>query len=271
MGELAQLVVSHLRHQGAEGAIFLAVTEQQDTARELLSAIEDELDGIELVVSARADGLRYWSDEPGFPDEGVAYETSGHHLSIVQAIAAGQEILPDRQALVDRFRAVDGERRRWLEHGAETVLSQIVPILSRTGEAEIGRVGMQHVQPILDRGLAGEPLNDDDMTRLSIWVSCAAVRDEVWDQITRDNSEAMLRLLTVVSRSATVPFEPAVLSLAAFASWLGGDGAQALIAAERALCADPSYSMAVLMLQMLEVGVPPSSWKGISAEEPASP
>ena len=48
-----------------------------------------------------------------------------------------------------------------------------------------------------------------------------------------------------------------MLSLAAFAAWLTGDGAQATIAAERALAADPAYSMASLVLQVVEAGVSP--------------
>ncbi|VXB98820.1 hypothetical protein AERO9AM_30365 [Aeromicrobium sp. 9AM] len=109
--QLAEIVVGHLGRHGAEGAIFLAVTQQQAVARDLLAAIEERLAPIDLVVAARADGERYWSDEPGFPPDGIAYETSDHHLAVVQAIAAGQQILPDRQALVDRFAAVTQPRR----------------------------------------------------------------------------------------------------------------------------------------------------------------
>ncbi len=43
-----------------------------------------------------------------------------------------------------------------------------------------------------------------------------------------------------------------MLSLAAFAAWLSGDGAQALIAVERALAADPVYPMAHGVLELLE-------------------
>lgn len=269
--QLARLVVGHLRHQGAEGAIFLAVTEQQDVARDLLDAIERELGSIALIVAARADGERYWSDEPGFPPEGIAYESSDHHLAIVQAIAAGQQILPDRQALVERFEAVRPPRRGWMERAVEEVLDRVVPIVARTPEHEIVEVAMRQVQPIIDRGLAGEPISDGDLTVLSVWVSGIKVRDEVWGQITRESAEDMLRLLTLASRSVVPPFEPAVLSLAAFAAWLTGDGAQSLIAIERALGADPDYSMARLLLEMLERGVSPTHWTAFQAAGTGSP
>lgn len=269
--ELAAIVVGHLARQGAEGAIFLAVTQEQDVARDLLAAIERQLPPIALVVAVRADGARYWSDEPGFPLEGIPYETSDHHLAVVQAIAAGQQILPDRQALVDRFAAVTRPRRGWLERAADEVLRQVVPLIARTPDRDLAAVGMQQVQPILDRGLAGERLSDDEVTRFSVWMSSIRVRDEVWGQITAETADDMLRLLALMSRSVVPPFEPGVLSLAAFAAWLTGDGAQALIAVERALDADRAYSMAGLMLQMLEGGVPPSHWLAIQAAKAPSP
>src|SRR5688500_17535011 len=48
--ELAEVVVGHLGRQGAEGAIFLAVTQQQVVARDLLAAIERQLPPIDLIV-----------------------------------------------------------------------------------------------------------------------------------------------------------------------------------------------------------------------------
>ncbi len=102
-------------------------------------------------------------------------------------------------------------------------------------------------------------------------MSTVPVRDEVWGQITAETADDMLRLLTLVSRSVVPPFEPAVLSLTAFAAWLTGDGAQSLIAVERALRADQTYSMARLMLQMLEGGIAPSHWSALQAAKPVSP
>ena len=269
--ELAEVVVGHLCRQGAEGAIFFAVTQHQDVARDLLAALERRLPPIALIVAVRADGDRYWSDEAGFPPEGIAYETSDHHLAVVQAVAAGQQILPDRQALVDRFAAVREPRRGWMERAADEVLGQVVPLIVRTAGHDLAAVGMRQVQPILDRGLAGERLTDDDVARFSVWVSGIEVRDEVWSQITPKTADDMLRVLTLMSGSVVPPFEPAVLSLTAFAAWLTGDGAQSLIAVERALEADRTYSMAGLILQMLEGGVPPSHWPASQAVTVSSP
>jgi hypothetical protein len=115
--------------------------------------------------------------------------------------------------------------------------------------------------------MAGRRISDADLLRVAAWVSSVAVRDAVWSRMTRDNAEDMVRALTLVCGSVVPPFEPAVLSLTAFAAWLTGDGAQALIAVERALRADPAYSMAQLILEMLEGGVDPVHWTGFDLED----
>lgn len=268
--EAAAVVAMHLRNQDAEGAIVIALTERQDVALHLLDAVQAELDeagDIDLIVRARADGERYWTDEPGWPGDGIAYETSDHHLAIVQAVVAGQQILPDRAALVERFAEVAGERRRWLVHATATILDEVVPQVARTAPGELADVGMSVVGPILDRAVANGRISDADLLRVAAWVSCVAVRDAVWARLSHENAADMTRALTLVCGSVVPPFEPAVLCLTAFAAWLTGDGAQALIAVERALHADPDYSMGLLILQLLEGCVPPALWTGFPAAD----
>lgn len=258
--EAAQMVAGHLRRQGAEGAIVLAVTEHQGVAHDLLDAIEDRLGDIEPIVVARSDGRRYWVDVPGFPDEGVAYETSDHHLSIVQAVASGQQILPDREALVARFAAVTGERREHAQTVADRQRVRVLGVLGRHDEPTAD-VAMRELRPLLDRVVGGGRIDDDEAAALAIWVWTIGARDAFWEEITAENAEAALALLTRVAGVVVPPYEPAVLSLAAFAAWLTGDGAQALIAADRAVAADPEYSMAQLIVEIVESGLGPERFR----------
>jgi hypothetical protein len=77
---------------------------------------------------------------------------------------------------------------------------------------------------------------------------------------------AHLRLWTDLVRSAADMWLPAPAALLAFTAWQSGEGALANIAVERALGADPSYSMALLLRDILDAGVPPSA-----AQLPMSP
>ena len=47
-------------------------------------------------------------------------------------------------------------------------------------------------------------------------------------------------------------------SLLAFTAWQAGDGTLANIALDRAVAADPGYSMALLLRDILAAGIPPS-------------
>ena len=267
VGQAAGQIVAHLAHQGAEGAIVLAVTTQTRVAAKLVPQIERRLGDIRPVLGAWADGTRYWTtfdDDPG----GHPYQTSDHHLAVVQAIAAGQEILPNRAALVAKLESDGGLRRIWLNHGADTVANQVEAALN-TAPGTPEQVGMADLAPALEAALARRPLADDQALRLAVWATVLPVRDALWALITPDNARDMVGLWSHVVRCAPPPVSPPSLSLAGFAAWLSGDGALALIAAERALAIDPHYTLAGLLLKLLEGGVPPSSWRPIDGSERA--
>jgi hypothetical protein len=73
-----------------------------------------------------------------------------------------------------------------------------------------------------------------------------------------DYQEAHRRLWTDVVRRAGLAYRPAPACLLAFVAWQAGEGTLANIAIERALDADPNYSMALLLGDILDAGVPPS-------------
>jgi hypothetical protein len=270
VGRAAGQVVTHLTNQGAHGAIIIAVTHQVDVAARLVTQIEQRLGVIQPVVGVWADGKRYWTTlEDGDP-AGLPYETSEHHLAVVQAIAGGQEILPNRAALAAKLDPVSGPRRVWLNHGAETVAEQIAAALSTRHDVSVEEVAMTDLAPGLEAAVARRALTDEQALRLAVWATAIPVRDALWALITPENARDMVALWSHVVRCAPPWMSPASLSLAGFASWLSGDGALALIAAERALAIDPDYTLAGLLLRLLDAGIPPSSWRPLADEEQAS-
>jgi hypothetical protein len=269
-GLVAGQIVTHLAHQKAEGAIIIAVTDQIEAAAQLVPHVERRLGTIQPVVSAWADGKRYWTTFDDCDPAGYPYETSGHHLAVVQAVAEGQEILPSRAALVAKLDPESGPRRRWLNQGADIVAKQIATTITTQPDLAVEEVAMTDLAPALEAALVRRPLTDDQALRLAMWATTVPVRDVLWGLITPQNARDMVGLWSHVARCAPLPVVPPSLTLAGFASWLSGDGALALIAAERALAIDPFYPMAGLLLQMLEQGVPPSTWRPFCPGERAS-
>jgi hypothetical protein len=257
--DAAEIIVDHLRRQGAEGVIALALTDRQGTAHDLLDAIEARLGSIVPVVVARSDGSRYWVDVPGFPVEGVAYETSDHHVSIVQAVVAGQQVLPDREALVARFAPVAGERREQMLACTAEARARVLGLLDARGE-DSPVMALRELVQMLQAAADGVPVTDQQAAQLSVWVSADHVRNAFWGTFTVDTAPVALTLMTRIAQVVVPPYEPAVLSLTAYAAWLTGDGAQALIAAERAHAADPRDTVAELMLGLVESGMSPRPW-----------
>jgi hypothetical protein len=86
------------------------------------------------------------------------------------------------------------------------------------------------------------------------------VRDLAWSRIDRAHAGRYAALWSAVARRVVPPYEPPVLSLAGFAAWAYGDGASAWCAVDRALAADPGYSMAQLLADALDRCVPPDVW-----------
>lgn len=108
---------------------------------------------------------------------------------------------------------------------------------------------------------------------LSVVVSDIQMRDGLLRQmLDQPNLRLPIRttLLTAISRAHERHVAPLATALAGCA-WLDGNGALATVALERALEADPSYSLARLLDRAISHSVPPSVWteslEAVSYEE----
>jgi len=104
----------------------------------------------------------------------------------------------------------------------------------------------------------GRITDEDTFARLAVSLVHLAVRDDAWARMIPEHRQAHLALWADVVRRAEGPWLPAPASLLAFTAWQAGDGTLANIALDRALAADPGYSMALLLRDILAAGVPPS-------------
>ncbi len=99
----------------------------------------------------------------------------------------------------------------------------------------------------------------DELAWLGFTLADLRVRDDAWARMDPRFNEAHQRLWAQLIRQLPAEFIPAPASLLAFTAWQSGDGALASVAIERALSADPAYSMALLIADALHAGLPPSA------------
>jgi hypothetical protein len=203
----------------------------------------------------RVENGRFWSylcSEPGCcPAEG---RPVGDGPVAAEAVAAGLTALSDRAELVRSVEPVGGEPMRRATERAERRLA------SRTEDEAVAE-GVRLVQTTLRRAAAcpGPPPSDEEVAWLGVLMVSLRVRDEAWVRMNDGDVDVHIRLWRDMLRRVREPYVPAPACLLAFAAWRTGDGALANIALDRALAADPRYSMARLLRELFISGLPPSA------------
>ena len=224
----------------------------------------------------RADSGRYWSmlcnDDECCPPEGRSYDP-GSHPAAAALTDAGLTPHPDREALARTLQrpagSVDNIRRATL--AAQLRLSQLVDYGDAEGDRvpqlRATRTGRREVQRAIRRYRSGGSIDSiEHLAWLAVLVADLRVRDDAWARMDPAHGADHCRLWTDIVRCAAVEFVPAPASLLAFTAWQAGNGALAVMAIERALAADPDYSMAHLLDSAIQAALPPSA-----ARMPMSP
>lgn len=261
---LAADLASHLLRNGGDGQLLLAISSDAERAREMVVALRDALPAENNRLTLWADDERLWTDLPGHPAEGEPYVLSDHHQARVHAVTAGIVVLDDRSELYAEVAGPAGERLRWLEAAHDHVVDAFVSRALQPGADDLVEQEKARVDSLVDRALAGETLTDGERVDLAVRVASVTVRDAAWVRIDRENALTMHAVWASVARVAVPDFAPAPLSLTGFAAWQAGDGARAVVALEEALRADPEYSMAQLLMDVVQTGLHPDLWHAAS-------
>jgi hypothetical protein len=227
--------------------------------------------GITLHDMLRVENGRYWSyscrDPRCCPPEGVPFDASSHPAAATLT-AAGSKALRDRAALAATLAPVGGLAAESMHQATRRAERRIADLL-RKGAAP-GRK-RDAVQQVIDESLhavnetievyrkGGSVTADDRFAWLAVALTDLRIRDDAWARMVPEHVQAHLRLWTDVVRRVPARYVPAPASLLAFTAWQAGNGALANLAAERALAADPEYSMALLLLDAVGSGIPPSA------------
>jgi hypothetical protein len=232
--------------------------------------------GVQLHEVLRADAGRYWSmlceDVACCPPEGRSYDP-GSHPAAAAMTEAGLAAHPDRDALARTIQRPAGlaDRIAQATLGAQLRLSQLVDLGAAEGDRDpklrATRTGRREIQRAIRRYRSGGSIDSiEHLAWLAVLVADLRVRDDAWARMDPAHCADNCRLWTDVLRGAALDFVPAPASLLAFTAWQSGNGALAAMAIERALTADPAYSMAQLLAGAVNAALPPSA-----ARMPMSP
>jgi hypothetical protein len=267
--EIAEHAAAVLRKRQVTTAIaagYGAGTLVTPVAEKLRAALHGA--GITLRDLLRVEEGRFWSyacqDPRCCPPEGAAFDGAAHPAAAALT-AAGMGACPDRASLADTLAPLTGLAAEAMSQATVRALRRAEQLVAAAPD------GTDRMRPVIDAGRAavreaiatyragGRITEDDQMAWLAVSIADLRVRDDAWARMDPKYRAAHRRLWTDVVRRATESYVPAPASLLAFTAWQCGEGALANIALERALAADPGYSMAHLIGQAVDAGLPPSA------------
>jgi hypothetical protein len=215
--------------------------------------------GVAVPEALRIDEGRYWSymcTEPAcHPVEGTPLETEHPDGKVLDQIGTAA---PARADLAARFAPVEGEARERMQAAYQQAREAAADDRLRREDADIYREGRGFVSQAIGTYREGGELSDDEHARLGVALTDIRLRDEAWSRMDPEHAEAHSRLWTDATRRAELGFVAAPASLLASTEFQQGNGVCANMALERATADNPRYSMARLLGQALDAGVPPS-------------
>ncbi|MCO6008907.1 DUF4192 domain-containing protein [Actinoallomurus purpureus] len=220
-------------------------------------------EGVRLREVLRVEDARYWSylctDPACCPPEGTFVDVRGSAVAAA-AIAGGLVALPDRDELARMIAPVGGERMRQAALQAERRLVSWAEGSSGEMGRRVADEGVRLVRVLIERARAGgDPPTDEEVAWLGVLLVNLRVRDEAWVRIDDGEIGAHIGLWRDVVRRVPESYLAGPACLLAFAAWRAGEGALANLALDRALAADPHYSMARLLHELFVSGLPPWS------------
>jgi len=226
---------------------------------DLVTALDEE--GMGVKDALFTDGISRWSygcDNPACcPPEGRVIPAEVRTHVAAEFAVAGAAMLPSRDALVREVAPADQTVRDRVRACMETI--------ARTGASPRALEAWRDTA-ITDvtRAVAPDgPVTSEQIAKSLAGLGDVRVRDTVLWEMSQDpgGPRAAVDGLSALVRSAPNGHVAPAATVLAVAHWLGGDGARANVALDRALGDDPEYSLGVMVSAALRSGLPPQSWR----------
>jgi Domain of unknown function (DUF4192) len=224
---------------------------------------------LQLRELLRVEDGRYWSylcvDAACCPAEGTVFDYGSHPAAAAMTVA-GLAAYPDRDAVAATLAPPSGAAAHAMDEAIERACVRAQALMDRARRGGTGSPvrlvvsqGRRAVREAIRVYRAGGRISSEDrIAWLAVSLVHLPVRDDAWARMVPEHRQAHLSLWADIVRRTDGPWLPAPASLLAFTAWQSGDGTLANIAIDRALAADPDYSMALLLRDILTAGVPPS-------------
>ena len=234
------------------------VTPVADATRDAVTSA-----GLRVHDVLRVEDGRYWSylcREPSCcPAEGVPFDAAAHPAAQILA-GTGQPVRADRAALAATIAPLTGSQANAMREATRWAQRTANRLITRAGPRALDPPGRAAVQAAIRTYRDGGSISDPGrLAWLALVLTSLPVRDDAWARMDPAHRHAHRRLWTDLVRRAQPGYAAGPVSLLAFTAWQSGDGALANIALDRALTDAPGYSMALLLQEALEAGMPPSA------------
>lgn len=273
--ELTDAVVARLHHHRADATLLVVYTEAPAPAHGLVRAPlfralrrEVRRVGIEVVDALLVRDGRWWSyvcpDRVCCPEEGTPLPvapTSAALQFAAEAVVRGNVVHTDRSALRRSVEAVSVDPRV-----LDEVADGLVDLLLRRGPRAVERSVLAVLARLLGAWGQGEcAVTDQEALTVALALRGKPVRDRVMTLVLDHEAALLVSLFAELVRRTPDPDAAGICCALAWFAYAAGDGALAVVAAERALRVQPGYEMAELILAGLSGMSPPSTVYEISA------
>jgi hypothetical protein len=269
----ARNFVDYLKRDSAARAIIVLYPPSDGvlypSVRPLAAALTKHLTRARIEVSELlcvCDG-RWWSmqcaDAECCPPSGTLIVRDATSELAVAMTVEGRVVLGSREELAAMLDPVGGVAAAAMAYAMARVQDEFAARVFAGHKSEVVAESLALFRSAVDARTAdsvGE-LTSDEAARLIVSLELWGVRDEIMTWFDGDRGDANRSLLLELVRRSVLPGDASALTVLAWVCYLRGEGVLAGIAVDRARTADPEYSLAELLDQVLSGAVNPSIFR----------